>query len=153
MNRIPSKIAAGICALSSGDAFEMGRADREPIVMQLARPVILVSAATDDATPAWNLPRTLAARALSIDLPPMGALRAEASLWAQFEALRPAILGALATAVSMALRRIREVDLVNVARFADCANWAAAAAPALALDPADIVEAFADPTFAKTART
>jgi hypothetical protein len=113
------------------------------LVRELARPLILI-APTDEARAAWTPPRTLSNRTLTIDLLPITALRPEASLWAQFEALRPAILGTLASAVATALRRIREVDLSNVSRFPDCAAWAAAAAPALALDPADIVETFSD---------
>jgi hypothetical protein len=141
--RIPSKISEAFCALSSGDALEIARADRDPLVLQLARPLILI-APSDEARAAWTPPRTLSSRTLTIDLPPINALRPEASLWAQVDALRPAILGALATAAATALRRIREVDLGNVARFPDCATWAAAAAPALALTPASIVEAFAE---------
>jgi hypothetical protein len=141
--RIPSKITEALCALSSGDALEVGGADRDPLVHELARPLILI-APTDETRAAWTPPRTLSNRTLTIDLPPITALRPEASLRAQLEALRPAILGSLATAVATALRRIREVDLSNVSRFPDCAAWAAAAAPALALDPADIVETFSD---------
>jgi hypothetical protein len=144
VTRIPSGIADGLCALSSGDVLEIARADRDPRVLKLARPMILVTP-TDEARAAWTAPRSLSNRTLTIDLPPLAALRPEASIWAQFEALQPAVLGALATAVSTALRRLREVDLGNVARFPDCANWAAAAAPALALDPVAIVAAFTDP--------
>jgi hypothetical protein len=139
--RIPSKIAEALCALSSGDVLEVGRAGRDPLVRELARPLILI-APTDEARAAWTPPRTLSNRTLTIDLPPITALRSEASLLAQFEGLRPAILGTLATAVATALRRIREVDLGNVARFPDSAAWAVAAASALALDPADIAETF-----------
>jgi hypothetical protein len=143
--RIPSKITEALCALSSGDALEVGRADRDPLVRELARPLILI-APTDETRIAWTPPRTLSNRTLTIDLPPITALRPEASLWAQLEALRPAVLATLATGVATALRRIREVDLGNVARFPDCAAWAAAAAPAFALRPADIVETFSDPS-------
>ena len=81
---------------------------------------------------------------MTVDLPPITALRPEASLWAEFEKLRPAILATLATAVAAALGHIREIDLGNVARFPDCAAWAAAAAPVLGLDRSAIVDAFAD---------
>jgi hypothetical protein len=143
--RILPKITEALCALSSGDALEVGRAHRDTLVRELARPLILI-APTDETRAAWTPPRTLSNRTLTIDLPPITTLRPEASLWAQFEALRPAILGTLATAVATALRRIREVDLGNVVRFPDCAAWAAAAAPALALEPADIAETFSDPS-------
>jgi hypothetical protein len=143
--RVSSKITEALCALSSGDVLEVPRADRDPLVFQLARPQVLI-APTDEARAAWTPPRTLSQRTLTIDLQPITALRSEASLWAQLQALHPAILATLATAVSTALRRIREVDLGNVTRFPDCATWAAAAAPALALDPAAIAETFSDPS-------
>jgi hypothetical protein len=127
--RMPTTMTEALCALSSAEAPE------------LARPLMLITP-SDETHGDWTPPPALSRRTLTIDLPPVAALRPEASLWAQLEALRPAIMGTFATAVSTALRRIREVDLGNVARFADCANWVAAAAPALALDPAGIVEAF-----------
>ena len=145
VNRIPSKIAEAMCALSSGDALEIARADREPLVLQLSRPLILI-VPTDQRRTGWIPPHALSSRTLSIDLSPIPALRPEASLWSEFETLRPAILATLASAVANALGNIREIDLGNVARFPDCAAWAAAAAPALALDPGAIAASFADPS-------
>jgi len=131
--RVPSKMTEALCALSSGDAVEIARA---------ARPLILITP-TDETRPGWSPARNLSNRTITIDLPPITALRAEATLWAQFEALRPGILATLATAVATALGHIREIDLGNVARFPDCAAWAAAAAPALGVDRAAIVDVFA----------
>ena len=59
--------------------------------------------------------------------------------------MRAPALAALADAVSSALRHVRDVDLGHVGRFPDCVAWAAAAAPALGLDPAAIVDAVSDP--------
>jgi len=84
----------------------------------------------------------LSNRTVTISLPPIAALRPEASLWPEFETLRPGLLATLATAVATAMSRIREVDIGNVARFADCATWAAAAAPALGLQQEQIIDAF-----------
>jgi hypothetical protein len=131
--RVPSKVSEALCALSSGDGLEMARS---------ARPLILITP-TDETRISWSPSRILSKRTLTIDLPPLAALRPEASLWAQYDALRPALLATLATAISTALGRIREVDLGNVARFPDCVAWAVAAAPALGLDRAAIVDAFA----------
>lgn len=130
--RVPSKVSEALCALSSGDAPEVARS---------ARPLILITP-TDETRTSWSPSRSLSNRTVTIELPPLTALRPEASLWEQFEALRPSILGTLATGVATALGHIREVDLGNVARFPDCAAWAAAAAPALGLDRAAIVSAF-----------
>jgi hypothetical protein len=141
--RIPSKISEALCALSSGDALELARAGRDPLVLQLARPLILITP-TDETRGAWSPSRTLSNRTVTIDLPPIARLRSEASLWGEFERLRPAILATLATAVATALRHIREIDLGNVSRFPDCAAWAAAGASVLGLDQSAIVDVFAD---------
>ncbi len=66
-------------------------------------------------------------------------------LWSEFETMRPALFAAFAEAATTALHRIRDIDLGNVARFPDCAIWAAAAAPALGLDEQSVVDAFTDP--------
>ena len=132
--RVPSKMSEALCALSSGDA---------PETVRSARPLILITP-TGETRTSWNPSRSLSNRTLTIDLPPLAVLRPEASLWEQFDALRPGILGTLATGIAHALGHIREVDLGNVARFPDCAAWAVAAAPALGLDRAAIVNAFGD---------
>jgi hypothetical protein len=145
VERIPSRISQALCAISSGDALEIAQPDfRDPIVFQLARPMILI-APKDETQPAWIPPRTLSNRTLSIDFPPIAAPRPEAAIWSAFEALRPALLGTLCNAVATALHRIRDIDLAHVARFSDCAVWAAAAAPALGLEVPAILEALRDP--------
>ena len=70
----------------------------------------------------------------------------ENSFWTRFEEMQPRILGALFTAVSMALRRRLEVeqtrlDLAGV-RFTDFAYWIVAAAPALGFTSDEFIEAY-----------
>lgn len=145
VHRVPTKISETLCALSSGDALEIAQPDlRDPLVFEIARPVILVSP-QDETQRAWTPPRTLANRTLTIQLARIAHPRPEAALWSRFQALRSPLLAALADAVSTALRRFRDIDLGNVARFPDCAAWAAAAAPALGLPEPAVLTAFADP--------
>ena len=145
VHRVPLKISEALCAISSGDALEVAQPDaRDAALMEVARPMILI-APLDEAQSPWNPPRSLANRSLTVDLPPIAAPLPEAAVWSTFESLRAPALGALAQAVSSALLRIRDIDLGNVARFPDCAAWAAAAGPALGLDADAIVEAVADP--------
>jgi hypothetical protein len=145
IHRVPLKISEALCAISSGDGLEVAQPDaRDPALVEIARPMILITP-LDEAQSPWNPPRSLANRSLTVDFPPIAAPRPEAAVWASFEALRAPALGALAQAVSSALLRIRDIDMGNVARFPDCAAWAAAAAPALGLDPNAIAEAVADP--------
>ncbi len=145
VRRISTRLAAALCAVSSGDAYEVPQADyRDPLVFQIARPIVLI-APTDETQTAWMPPRSLSNRTLTVDLPPIASPRPESALSAELESMRPALLAALSDSIATALRRIREIDLGNVARFPDCAAWAAAAAPALGLDERSIVDAITDP--------
>jgi hypothetical protein len=145
IHRVPLKISEALCAISSGDALEVAQPDaRDAALIEIARPMILI-APLDEAQSPWNPPRSLANRSLTVDLPAIAAPRPEAAVWSSFETLRASALGVLAQAVSSALLRIRDIDLGNVARFPDCAAWAAAAAPVLGIHADAIVEAVADP--------
>jgi hypothetical protein len=125
-HRIHSQISEALCA------HEVGR------------PMMLM-APGEESPDAWIPARALANRTLTINLPHIDSPRSEYALWSEFEALRPALTAALCDSISMALSRIREVDIGHVARFPDCATWATAAAPALGLDPSAIAEAFTNP--------
>ncbi len=145
VHRVPIKISEALCAIASGDALEVAQPDaRDDALVEIARPMILI-APLDEAQAPWNPPRSLANRSLTVDLAPIAAPRPEAAVWSSFDALRAPVLAVLADAVSMALQRIRDIDLGNIARFPDCAAWAAAAAPALSLDAAAITEAITSP--------
>lgn len=145
VHRVPMKISEALCALASGEAMETAQQDyRDDALTEIARPIILI-APLDEAQSPWTPTRSLATRSLTMDLAPLAAPRAEAAVSADFEPLRAPLLATLADAVSTALRNIRDADLGYVARFPDCAAWTAAAAPALGLDPAAIVEAISNP--------
>ncbi len=146
VHRVPHKIAEALCAISSGDALELTQPDlRDPIVFQVARPIILI-APHDETQNAWTPSRTLANRTITIRLERLARPRPESAIWSDFAGLHPAALSTLANAAVSALHRIRDIDLGNVPRFPDAAAWTAAAAPALALDEAAVINAFADPT-------
>ena len=145
VHRIPIKTSEALCAIASGDALELAQPDaRDAALMEIARPIILI-APLDEAQSPWNPPRSLSNRSLTVDLAPLASPLPEAAVWSTVESLRAPVLAALADAASSALHNIREIDLGNVARFPDCAAWAVAAAPALGLDPAAILETIADP--------
>jgi len=152
IHRIPIKISEAVCAISSGEAIETAQPDyRDNALTEIARPIILI-APLDEAQSPWTPTRSLSNRSLTIDLAPIAEPQSEAALWASFEAMRAPALAALADAVSCGLRCVRDIslnigDLGHVARFPDCAAWAAAAAPVLDIDPASIAEILADPHF------
>jgi putative DNA primase/helicase len=145
VHRIPIKISEALCAISSGEAIETAQPDyRDNALAEIARPIILI-APLDEAQSPWTPTRSLSNRTLTIDIEPIAAPRPEASVSSDFQALRAPALAALADAVSSALRNVRDIQLGNIARFPDCIAWAAAAAPALELDPAAIVESVSGP--------
>jgi hypothetical protein len=144
VHRVPIKISEALCALASGEAIETAQPDyRDNTLAEIARPIVLVAPLDETQSP-WTPTRSLSNRSLAIDLLPLSAPRLEAAVYADFEALRAPVLAALADAVSCALRNVRDTQLENVARFPDCIAWTVAAAPALGLDPASILETVAD---------
>jgi hypothetical protein len=145
VHRIPLKICEALCAVASGEAIETAQPDyRDPALAEIARPVILI-APLDEAQCPWTPTRALSSRTLTIDLPPLSDPRAESAVWSGFESLRAPTLATLADSVSCALRNIRDIDPPHVSRFLDSVTWAIAAAPALGLTSAAIVEAVSDP--------
>jgi hypothetical protein len=145
VHRIPIKISEALCALSSGEAIEMSQPDyRDNALAEIARPIILI-APPDEAQYPWTPTRSLSNRSLTVDLTAIHTPRPEAAVWADIEALRAPALAVLADAVSCALGRVRDIDPGHVIRFPDSVAWAAAASPALGVDPAAVVEAVSDP--------
>jgi hypothetical protein len=145
VHRAPIQICEALCAIASGEVIETAQPDyREKTVAEVARPIILIASVDGDEAP-WTPIRSLANRTLTIDLPAITVPRSEAAMATDLEALRAPVLAALADAVSSALGNIRDIDLGNIARFSDCAAWAAAAAPVLHLERDAIVEAVSNP--------
>lgn len=142
VHRIGPKMCEALCAVSSGDAYEIPQPDsRSPIVLEVARPIVLI-APRDETQRSWTPPRTLANRTITVELQRLAAPKPQAWLCRNLDEIRPAIFATLCDAVSTALRRIRDIDLTNVTRLPDCAAWAAAAAPAFQLDESAIIEPF-----------
>ncbi len=118
-----------LCRLATGAGFSTRRlySDDDEIVFSGARPIILNGidnvAERDD----------LRDRAFLLDLPPVPdtARRAEAELWAAFEAAQPRILSGLLDCVATALRYAPVLRLGAVPRMADACHWIESAAPEL----------------------
>ena len=128
ISTMPGWRSDALCRLATGGGFATRKlhSDRDEIITDAARPMLLngindLGARSD-----------LSDRALTITLPAISeeVRRTEAEFWADFEAARAGILGALYDAVSCALRRQGEVELPRKLRMADFAVWIEAAAPA-----------------------
>jgi putative DNA primase/helicase len=68
--------------------------------------------------------------------------KTEAEVWAQFEVVRPYVLGCLLDAVACALRRLTTFNSPKLPRMADFAKWVSAAEPALSWPEGSFLEAY-----------
>lgn len=129
VSRLPNGISDTLCRLATGGGFATRRlrTDDDEALFDAARPVIINGIEDMVTRP------DLADRAIFLTLAPIAdeGRRAEAQLWAEFEAARPYILGALLDAVAVGLKRLPEIQLSKSPRMADFAHWATACETAL----------------------
>lgn len=122
-------LSDGLCRLSTGGGFAIRElySDSDEVIFEAQRPVIL-NGIEELATRGDLLDRALVLYLPTID---KADRRTERDLWHDFDAARPAILGALLDAVVTGLARLDEVHLEDPPRLADFAEWVEACAPAL----------------------
>ncbi len=141
LSSLPAWLADAFCRLATGSGFatRMLHTDRDEMIFEAARPVIIngIAHLTDRAD--------LADRSVTIHLAaiPDAERRPEDELIADFEKARPCILGALLDAVSRALANIATVKLDRAPRMADFAKWITAAEPGLGWEPGAFLAAYA----------
>jgi hypothetical protein len=134
-------LSDALCRLSTGGGFSTRTLyeNREQELFDAMRPVIL-NGISDVATRP-----DLLDRAIVLTLPPISeeSRRPESEVWGRFEEDRPAILGALLDAVSMALRELSNTKLDSVPRMADFALWATASEHTFGWKPQAFMQAYA----------
>ncbi len=141
-NKTPG-FSDALCRLAShgGFATRALHTDRGEMIFNGARPIILngINTLTDRAD--------LANRSITLHLGtiPDERRRAEDELWAEFEAVRPRVLGVLLDGVSAALRNIDKVKLDRLPRMADFEKWNKAAESALGLEEGAFERAYTNP--------
>jgi hypothetical protein len=115
--------------------------EREALRPTLQRPVLLTLA--HKRVNRWIPESDLATRALVVELPAISPQRRRtlAGIWRDFHNVQPAVLGALCTATSTALRRSDDIQLDRTPLLADVAAWAVAAAPVLGVGEQVILSA------------
>ena len=124
LSAVPPWLSDALCRISTGGGFaarELYTNDDE-CVISVERPQILNG--IDEVVSRGDL----ADRAIFLALTAISdaARKSEAALWADFEAARPRILGALLDRLVVGLRRLPEVSLDRLPRMADFAQWATA---------------------------
>jgi hypothetical protein len=125
LSHIPSWLSDALCRLSTGGGFSTRElyTDQDEVIFNSVRPVLLTS--IEDVASRSDL----LDRCLVVSLPPIPDClrRPEAELIAQYEQIRPLILGALLDAVVTVLKRRPSIKLNTLPRMADFAITAAAA--------------------------
>lgn len=138
LSYIPDWLSDAMARLATGGGISKRKlfSDDEEVLLDAQAPII-VNGITDIA----NRP-DLVDRLICIDLKPIADedRRSEAEYWATFEQRWPALLGALCSAVSMALERLPNIKPAKLPRMADFACWCEAAAGALDLQPGAFLE-------------
>jgi len=129
LSGLPVWLSDSLCRIATGGGFATRQlfTDADELTLDVTRPILL----TGIDSPASR--GDLLDRALVVSLPAMTDEQRgeEAALWLRYEALRPALLGALLDAAVCALKRRDQVTLVRKPRMADACTWVTAAEPAL----------------------
>jgi hypothetical protein len=137
---LSAQMSDALCRLAAGGGFvtRENYSDAAEVIFDAQRPLVL------NGIPDLASRADLSDRALHITLSPIApeARRTERELFADFEAARPAILGALLDAVSSALRNRETVAVERVERMADFCMWVAAAESGLGWEPGSFIETY-----------
>lgn len=136
---LPAGISDALCALATDGGFATRElyANDDEAIFSARRPVML-NGIDDPATRSDLLDRTLA---LVLPTIPEESRRSERELNAEYERVRPRVLGALLDAVSAALAAFDGVKLDSLPRIADLVIWVTAAEGSLGWEPGTFVDA------------
>jgi putative DNA primase/helicase len=140
LSSIKQEMSDSLCRLATGGGFSTRQlyTDGEEIIFEATRPISL-NGITEFATRDDLLDRALIIKLPSI--PPEKRME-EKAFWAEFEKVRPKILGALLDLVSAVLKNRPDVKLADPPRMADFAKFVTAAEPALGFADGAFMEAY-----------
>lgn len=140
LSSVQDWLSDALCRVATGSGLSkrMLYTDSEEAVLNACRPVML-NGINELATRGDLLDRSLLVDLESI---PPEERRTERDLWAEFERVRPGILGALLDAVVAALRNRQGVRLDRLPRMADFAVWVTAAEGSLGWSPGTFMRTY-----------
>jgi len=122
LSHLPADIADCLCRLATGTGVSRRQkyTDFDEALVYVKRPIIVNGIAEVTQRP------DLLSRFVTITTLPLAKRRTEADLWREAEAARPAVLGAMLTAASAAMRHRADVT-GPLPRMADAGEWLLAA--------------------------
>jgi hypothetical protein len=140
VSTIANELSDALCRLSTGGGFETRKlyTDDDLVSFTAIRPVAVTG------IPEVAKQSDLVDRTISVVHDDMGPdfRRTEAEVLADFEAVRPRVLGLLFDAVSCALARVSDVVLDDAPRMLDFVTWVEAGAPAFGWQPGRFLDAY-----------
>jgi hypothetical protein len=140
LSKMSPKLSDVLCRLSTDGAFGARQlfSDDDENLIEASRPVILTSIA-EIATRSDLLDRCIV-----VQLSPIRReqRRTEAVLDAEFERVKPAILGSLLDAVIGGIQNLPSVQLKHLPRMADFATWVVACEAGLGLTAGSFLDAY-----------
>jgi hypothetical protein len=140
LSHVPGWLSDGLCRLATGGGYATRElyTDSDEVLFEAARPVV-VNGIEDLATRG-----DLLDRALIVTLPAIKEedRRTQQEVMAEFEKIRPGVLGALLDVVAAGLRSLPGVELKHLPRMADFAKWVVACEPALGWEPDSFLRAY-----------
>ena len=139
LSHLNENLSDVFCRLSTGGGLSKRQlyTDMDEIIVEVQRPLIL------NGIEEFVRRGDLLDRSFLVELPSLGKnRRAESALWAEFNEVRPAILGAIYDVVAYALAHLKDVHLTDLPRLTDVALWLTAAEPALGWKPGTFLDMY-----------
>ncbi|MCM3903670.1 MAG: bifunctional DNA primase/polymerase [Pyrinomonadaceae bacterium] len=140
LSSIPRWLSDALCRLSTGGGFGTRQlfTDEDEILFDALRPVMFTGI-VELANRSDLLDRAIVLNQPIIE---EASRRPESLFWPAFEQARPAILGALYTAISSGLRQLPAIDSHGLSRMADFCVWGMAVESGLELDPGQFMRSY-----------
>jgi hypothetical protein len=140
ISSLSQEMSDALCRLSTGSGYSTRSlyTNTEEIILQATRPICL-NGITEFANKADILDRSLIFKLSPI---PKSNRKEEKVFWAEFEEVRPKMLGLLLDGVSMALKNLPNVTLDELPRMADFARFATASEEAFGWSHGSFMEAY-----------
>ncbi len=138
LSRLSWDMSDDICRLVTGDGFSKRKlyTDNDEIVYSFKR-ALMMNGIASFVSRADLLDRSVI---LNVNRIPEEDRKSERELWAEFNELKPQLLGALFTIVSHGLEKLPDIKVEKLPRMADFAKWGYAVNDCISTEAIDIID-------------